>query len=116
MLSAISPKNGNLTFTLEPQDRDDIETLLERHGGNDEAFLVDMLDLFGFMPNGRYFPIDAKDVGAHTCAPLLATEVEYLDDGARKVHGDVWWYPNYMVSNFAEVLARDGRVTFMKAH
>lgn len=115
MLSTITP-GGHLTFALEPEDRDHIETLLERHGGNDESFLADMLDHFGFTPNALLYAIDATDIGALTCAPLVATDVEYLDDGARKVHGDVWWYPAYEVSSFAEVLARDGQVTFTRGH
>lgn len=115
MLSTITP-TGNLTFLLEADELEHIEHMLDRHEGNDGAFLVDMLDYFGFSPNGRLTAINPEDIGALTEAPLVANDIEQLDDGAIRVHGQVWWYPAYERYNFAEVLARDGKVTFTKAH
>lgn len=114
MLSTYTP-NGNLKFEMEPADIDQIELMLERHGGNDLAFLHDMLDSFGFLGNGQLYPIYPEDVGALTDAPLLSNEVEYLEDGGRLVRGDVWWYLAYERFNFAEELLTQGAVTFTRA-
>lgn len=115
MLSTITP-NGHLKFSLDPEDRDQIELMLERHGGNDKAFLTDMLDHFGFAGNGRLYPINPEDVGALTDAPILSDDVAYADDGKPIVMGNVWWYPSYECFNFAEELATAGEVIFSKAH
>jgi hypothetical protein len=115
MLSTTTP-NGHLTFCLEPEDTDQIEVMMERHGGDDIGFLGDMLDYFGFTPNGRLFSINPEDVGALTSAPMLSDDVEYDDTGKPSVRGKVWWYPRYESTNFAEELARTGQVTFTKGH
>ncbi len=115
MHTQIEP-NGNLTFIMPAGTVDDIENLMARHGGNDEAFLVDLLDTFGFSGNAQFTSILPEDVGALTCAPMLSDDVDYLEDGSRAVRGDVWWYPDYQLRHFGEVLLRDGRVTFTKAH
>lgn len=114
MLEASSPHSGNLTFILEPQDQADAKKLLAHHGGDDNAFLADMLARF--CPHGKFVPINPEEVGALTSAPMFATQVRALEQGARAVDGDVWWYPAYEHSNFAEVLVQQGKVTFMKGN
>lgn len=115
MQTTITP-NGNLKFELAPPDLEQIEVMLERHGGNDKTFLSDMLDFFGFTPNGELYAINPQDVGALTDAPILADEVDYLDNGDTVVRGQVWWYPGYELKNFAQELAQNGSVVFQKAH
>lgn len=115
MLSTFTP-GGNLQFIAEPDDIEHLQLLIQRHGGDDLGFLADMLDHYGFSGNNRLHSINPEDVGALTCAPLVTDELDVLDDGRRRVRGEVWWYPSYEVSSFAEVLIREMKVAFQKAH
>ena len=107
--------NGNITFTVG-DGREDLEAILERAGGDDIYFLQEMLDRFGWSCNGVFEPIRPTDIGALTNAPLFARDVVREEDGTNTAHGDVWWFPNYQVENFATTLLERGRVTFKLAH
>jgi hypothetical protein len=115
MKSVIEP-NGNLTFIMEAGDDYDMDIIHARCGGDDTRWLSDMLDTFGFLGNGLE-TICPEYVGALTDAPMLSDDVELLDEpGKAEVHGRVWWYPQYEVHHFGEVLAKQRRVTFSLAH
>jgi hypothetical protein len=52
-----------------------------------------------------------------TEAPGFSIEYGYNDDGEyvdSNGHGQVFYYDNYMITNFIEVLQRDGKVIFNK--
>ncbi|MGU4702900.1 hypothetical protein K6L09_40235, partial [Burkholderia cepacia] len=90
---------GNLTFLIEnDRDREILEDIKDRVGGNDVRFLDDMLDQLGFLGNAKLFGIAPVDVGALTDAPMLSDAIDLQDDGSIVVLGNVWWYPNYQVS------------------
>lgn len=108
--------NGNLTFIIEnDRDREILEDIKSRVGGNDVRFLDDMLDQLGFLGNAKLFGIDPVNVGALTDAPMLSDAIDLQDDGSIVVLGNVWWYPNYQVEDFAERLIERGSVTFRTA-
>lgn len=114
-MQAVQEKNGNVTFILEGDDAE----MLERFGAQaqrniDHGVLSSMLDHFGFLGNATYLPIMPVDVGALTDAPMFTNELIVHDDGKRDVKGDVWFYADYQLAYFADVLAADGRVTFTK--
>ncbi|KWT95562.1 MULTISPECIES: hypothetical protein [unclassified Variovorax] len=107
---------GNLQFILESDDdKELVADLLETHGGDDVTLLSWLLEATGWSPNGHFDRINPEDVAALTDAPMLATDVEYLDDGSRRVHGDVWWYPDYAVRNFGDELLATGKTQFTLA-
>jgi hypothetical protein len=108
--------NGNLTFIADAESMEDLQTIKDRVGGNDIAFLDQMLDSFGFIGNGRLWGISPEHVGALTEAPMLSDDVEHDDAGDVHVRGKVWWFPNYQVEDFAQTLLDRGRVTFHAAH
>lgn len=112
----IIERNGNLTFIADAKSMEDLQDIKDRVGGDDQRFLLEMLDTFGFSGNGRLHAIRPGDVGALTEAPMLSDGVELMDEpGLVGVYGKVWWYPNYAVSDFAEKLLENGRVTFALA-
>lgn len=117
MQTQIHPTTGNLTFILEGNEAGEIAELMhdEKHH-LDHGVLAAMLERFGFSTNGRYMPIMPEDVSALTDSPMFSNDVEYLEDGTRKVVGDIWWFPSYEVEYFAGVLCRQGQVTFTRAH
>jgi hypothetical protein len=106
--------NGNLTFLVE-NSQEDLQTIKDRVGGDDVAFLVEMLDTFGYAGNGVLSAIRPVDVGALTDAPMLSDGVALRDSGETDVTGKVWWFPNYQVEDFATTLLEKGRVTFTLA-
>jgi hypothetical protein len=107
--------NGNVTFIVG-DGREELETIKERVGGNDALFLAQMLDCFGYIGNARFTPISAEHISAQTEAPMFSDGVEHLDDGDVEVYGDVWYFPNYALEDFASTLLEKGRVTFRVLH
>lgn len=107
--------NGNLILVSEPADADMLADLKDRHGSNDEAFLADLLEATGWEGNSVLMKIQPEDVGGLTDSPILTDDRTIKDDGTVVVQGRVWWFPNYMVENFADTLIEKGRVAFTLA-
>lgn len=108
--------NGNLQFQLESEiGKDWMKELLERHAGDDVAFMADLLETTGWQPNGGLMAIRPEDVAALTDAPIITDGRTIEDDGTVTVYGNVWWYPDYAIRHFGEVLRDEGQVTFQFA-
>lgn len=112
-------QSGNVTFIAEAGDVETLQDIKDRTyvGSDDNRFLGEMLEEFGYSTNGGFQQIYPEDVGALTDAPMFADEVIYSDSAnqPRIAEGNVYWFPNYQVENFADTLIRDGKVTFRKA-
>ena len=65
--------------------------------------------------NSEWDVVQPEDVGALTDAPIISDGVSHPDSGRVAVWGNVWWFPNYQVTDPIEVLRRDGRVVFEAA-
>ena len=104
--------NGALRFHAAAEEKDDLMSILERCGGDDNRFLVEMLEFAGWEANGQLFSVRPEQVGALTEAPMLTDDCFHHDDGLLEVTGPIWWFPDYMLKNFAEVLVETGTVTF----
>lgn len=113
-MERILEKNGNLTFKIG-DSRETLQDIKDRVGEDDVQFLAEMLDVCGFSGNGVLYPIAPEDVGGLTDAPMMSNGVEFPDEGGRIVYGDVWWFPNYQLENFANTLLEQGHVTFRAA-
>lgn len=110
----IKQANGNITFTVG-DSREDLEDIKDRVGGDDVQFLREMMDMTGWLGNAVFTPIRPEHVGALTDAPMFTDVADYEDDGSLNVVGDIWWFPNYQVENFAQILLDNGEVTFTLA-
>lgn len=106
--------NGNLLISSDPQDAEMLADMKQRNGANDLTFLADLLEETGWSPNGQLMALNPEDIAALTDAPILTDEYTIEDDGSVTVPGKVWWFPNYMVTNFADVLIEKGSVEFTK--
>ncbi|WP_060192272.1 hypothetical protein [Burkholderia ubonensis] len=114
-MQAIVEENGNVSFILEGDDAE----MLDRFEGQaqrnlDHEVLFNMLDHFGFLGNAKYLPILPEHIGALTDAPMFTDELEVSDAGEHEVKGAVWYYPDYQVKLFSQVLQTEGKVTFRK--
>lgn len=104
--------NGNLLISSEPEDAEMLAHLKDINQGDDVTFLADLLDQTGWSGNGQLNTVRPEDIGALTDAPILSDDVTIEDDGHATVNGRVWWFPNYMITNFADVLIEKGQVVF----
>lgn len=107
--------NGNLLISAEAQDKEMLTEMKERNGDNDLAFLTDLLEETGWEPNGQLLAVQPEDLGALTEAPILTNDRTIEDDGTVTVPGKVWWFPDYMVINFADELIDQGFTEFTAA-
>lgn len=110
--------NGNLQFALENDaDKETVQDLLAKNAGDDVGFLADLLEDTEWQPNGHLHLVHPEDIAALTGAPILATERDIADDGTVSVpeSARVWWFPDYMVLHFGQVLLKEGKVSFMHA-
>jgi hypothetical protein len=99
--------NGNLELSLE--ESDDKEDILEHCRG------YNWVNLFEYEFCNGWLAVQPEWIGALTDAPILTDGFMYIDDVTPNITGRVWWYPNYMVSDPAEVLCEEGKVVFTLA-
>ena len=104
--------NGALQLQSELEDLEALAAIKDRCGGDDVMFLAELLEYTDWQGNGRLYQVNPEDVGALTDAPLMTDDCRIEDDGTVQVFGSVWWFPNYMVTNFAEKLIEAGKVVF----
>ncbi|NCQ51528.1 hypothetical protein GW796_06460 [archaeon] len=105
-------ENNNLKIICDDNDKEMLENIKVRCCNDDVSFLAELLEETGWQPNGQLIQINPEDVGALTDSPILSDDVTFDDDGKVTVRGNVWWFPNYMVENFAETLINKGAVIF----
>jgi hypothetical protein len=106
---------GNLLISTEAGDAEMLADLYSKNGEDDLAFMADLLEETGWQPNGQLMAVNPEDIGALTEAPILTDDRTIEDDGSTTVHGKVWWYPNYMVKNFATEMINTGKTEFTSA-
>lgn len=104
--------NGSLLIQAEKDDAQMLVDLKERCGENDLMFLSELLEVTGWQGNGQLIQVNPEDVGALTDAPMLTDDCRIEDDGEVLVPGNVWWFPNYMITNFANQLVEQGKTLF----
>jgi hypothetical protein len=95
------------TFTVNPAMQEELKEAVES-GKTDQA----LHDLFEHMiGNSDIDWIQPEEIGALTEAPIFG-HIDRDDQGNVVSVGDVWWYPNYMVTDPIAELAETGTVTF----
>jgi hypothetical protein len=120
MVNITITSQGNLKLAIEPLARDELRETIDLSTHKNHGVLAELLE--AFQANGIYYPIEPGDgtpgggafIGL-TDAPCIATDVDFEDDGSTTINGDVWWYPDYMIRSFAEVLHRNLSVEFTKS-
>ncbi len=95
------------TFTVNPAMQEELKAAVA--AGESGRALYDLLDQV--IANSDIDWLRPEEIGALTDAPIFG-HVERDDQGNIKEVGDVWWYPNYMVSDPIEELAEKGTLVF----
>lgn len=101
---------GNLCIELEKGAKEELKELIE-NSRDERDLLTTLLDEGKFLGNDWY---SLYDVGL-TEAPAIGRGSFYMDEEETvEDYTDVWFYPDYMISSFAEILLRDKKVIFKK--
>jgi hypothetical protein len=98
--------NGNLLITADNAARRDLAEAFASGGYYQMEMVVNEDIELTFIP--------PEAIGALTDAPIIG-EAVINDDGDYEGFGNVWWYPDYQVSDPWEELRRRGRVIFTLA-
>jgi hypothetical protein len=103
--------NGNLEIAIV--DKEEFETIIAREFNDERAYLAELMD------NSRYIGNDwhcACDIGL-TEAPAIGQgaiypEVENENDGLPEDYENLWYFPDYMIKSYLEILEKEGKVVF----
>ena len=103
--------NERLVMSADTDSRNDLREALASR-----SFWVVLSDMLEpYFTNGGYRPFDASDgnpfVGL-TSAPCIAESLDTDDDGANRIVGRFWYFPDYMVSCPIETLIEQGEVVW----
>jgi hypothetical protein len=105
----IIPPYGNLLLTADNASRAALADAYH-YGGYQRARML-VSEAF----HEQLYFVQPEDIGALTEAPILTDDLVYEDNGSCTVHGKIWWYPSYAVSDPFEELKNRGRVIFTYA-
>ncbi len=105
------------SIRIYPYDDETMEELKQLVSEKDDlSILIDMTE--HYWSNGSYQPFDSGQgnpfVGL-TNAPCIAESMSYDDNGNAKIGGSFWFYGDYMIYNFIQIIINEGSVTFTKA-
>jgi hypothetical protein len=108
-------EGGNLELTLScPEARDWLIEGMQSRPSDD--LLWEGME--HYWCNGQFEPFCAglgnPFVGL-TDAPCIAEAMDLDDNGLKTIHGRCWWFPAYMVRDFAQDLLEWGRAIFQLA-
>jgi hypothetical protein len=103
--------NGNLEIAIV--DREEFEVIIAREFDDERACLYDLMD------NSRYIGNDwhcLYEIGL-TEAPAIGQgavypENENENDGLPVNYENFWYFPDYMILSYLEVLEKEGKVVF----
>jgi|GEM_PF-5186747 len=103
---------GNLEIALNKGCKEDLKELIEK-ASNTDLILGDLLEAGNYLGNGWEVPncIGLTEAPAVAFGSIYANgEGDYPIDYER-----VFYYPDYMINSFAEILLKEKRVIFKKA-
>jgi hypothetical protein len=102
--------NDNLEIAIV--DREEFQTIIAREFNGERACLYDLMD------NSRYIGNDwhcLYDIGL-TEAPAIGQGAIYPkdeNDGLSTDYENLWYFPDYMIKSYLEILEKEGKVVFI---
>lgn len=106
--------NGNLEITMQPWVLEETKAMLANATHMDFGFLDALLDVTEWRNQGFLYRVLPEDIGALTDAPIIGTS-DFKEGSEADSSDKVWWYPDYAVTSFAEILIETGKVVFTAA-
>jgi hypothetical protein len=106
--------DDKLIITLTPEGVEEINDM-DDHNDDIDVFYR-LMDGSGIIGNSLLNIIKASELGAMSEAPTIVEEWLTSDSGESYVHpaSRVWYYGNYQINNFIDVILKDGKVEFQE--
>ena len=108
-LHVMELENGNLHFTLQDYDVEELQDLLNNHG--DDYAIRELFE--PLEANGHFSFIAPERIGALTDAPIISDVLWAPDEPI--LGGRFWWFKEYETVGFVNRIVNDGNVIFTKA-
>jgi len=104
-------EDDNLLITLDKGMKEELKELMKKSSNTDDI-LIDILDSARYLGNDWHVP---QCIGL-TDAPSVAYGAIYNDTENDEVGAEdyeqIWYFPHYMITSFAETLLTEGNVIF----
>jgi hypothetical protein len=103
--------NGDLKIAVD--DKEDFENILAREFNDERIYLYDLMDNARYIGNDWYCPsciglTEAPAIGQGAIYP----EDENENDGLPVDYENLWYFTDYMIKSYLEILEKDGKVIF----
>lgn len=111
MFELTRKENQNLLFTLTEEGREELLDLIESGKLGDDDILCTLLEQY--FCNGFTY-LTGSDVGL-TESILIGENIIIGDSGMDYEYNEdskVWWYPNYQIELYKDILLRDNSIEF----
>lgn len=114
-------ENGDLELTLDAADENETDDLKSeisemQEKKDDLSILIEGTE--SYWTNGSFQPFDAGQgnpfVGL-TESPCIAESMGYDDNGDAEIEGEFWYFGDYMIESFLDILKEKGKVIFTLA-
>lgn len=115
MINATVLPSGDLLVTAGNTTRQFIAEAFAE-GRHYWSIFVDLFESYAC--NGSFNPFDAGEANPFvglTSAPCIAETLETDEDGRHEIIGNLWWYPNYCLTDPLNDLKYRGRTIFTLA-
>lgn len=100
---------GNLEISLNKGAKEELKELIEKASNTDDI-IADLLESSHYLGNDWHdVRFDLSEAPAIGRGSFYVDEEETVED-----YTDIWFYPDYVISSFAETLLRDKKVIFKK--
>ena len=105
--------NGDLEITVN--DREEFESVLQREYQDERAYLSDLMDNARYIGNDWHCPsciglTEAPAIGQG--AIYSENEDDNFNDGLPVDYENLWYFSDYMILSYLEILTIEGKVIF----
>lgn len=105
--------SGNIVIMADNEDRAE---LADQYRDADKGYPGAEAYVLECLRDDYLDEVRPEWIGALTDAPIFAESVTIEDDGTPTIGGEIFWFPDYAVTDPYRQLANCGRVVFQQAN
>ena len=98
-------------FNIDPEDNNLHIKLIDR---SVNITNMDIYELFEYQLCNGWNLVQPEQIGALTEAPILSDDIAHDDNGNIENIGTIYWFPDYMIIDFAKQLLEKGETIFVR--